>query len=79
MSVLAVAGVARPAAHAAATGAPADQLGGSLLTPFASSMASEVEALLAAVRVSNGTVEMLHDAHGIDGRIGAAWIASDII
>ena len=77
---LAMALLAIPAAHGKATDTTVRrQLGGCTLTPSADVVAFDVTALLMTVRSHDGVIEMLHDAHCTDGRVGTVWIAADVI
>jgi len=77
---LVIALLAIPAAHAKATDTPLLRpLGGCSLTPTANAISFDVTALLTTVRNFDGAIEVLHDAHCLDGRVGTVWIAGDVI
>ena len=76
---LAIAAVAMPAARGTATNTPARPLGGCTLTPSADTAGFNVAALLMTVRMADGVIEMLHDVHCTDGRVGNVWITGHVI
>ena len=77
---LAIAAIAVPAAHGVATNTnPGRPVGGCTLTPTADSIAFVVTALVSTVRSTDGVIEVSHDAHCTDGRVGTVWIAADIV
>jgi len=79
LAAMAVIAAAVQGAHGTAASTPARPSGGCTLTPTANSVAFNVTALLMTVRITDGVIEILHDAHCTDGRSGTVWITANII